>query len=116
MSQQEANLEDMIVEGEQGEEILNIIQSQGEDNADIEEMIDRNVANLVQHYLAREGLARDEVLLVEVSVEMEIDGQARTFPLTQTWSWGPAVYDVSVDALMQQDADARFDVGDVVDQ
>ena len=71
-------------------------------------MIDRNVSNLVQQYLAMEGLSWDEVLLVEVEVEMEIDGQAMTFPLTQTWSWVPGD-GISVDSLMNEDADARFD-------
>ena len=105
------------MEGEQGEDIADMIERQGDGIDDIEDIIDRNMANIVQWYLAMEGLARDDVLLVEVLVQMEIDGQARTFPITQTWSWGPAMYDVSVEALMQQDADTRFfDVGDVVDQ
>ena len=86
------------------------------------DMVNGTVCNLVYRYLALERLARDEALLVEVEeepevemeVEMEIDEideQDMIIPLTQTWSWVPGD-GVSLEALMQEDADARFIEGD----
>ena len=87
------------------------------------DMVNGTVHNLVYRYLALERLAREEELLVEVEeepevemeaemeVEMEIDEQDMIIPLTQTWSWVPGD-GVSVEALMQEDADARFNEGD----
>ena len=63
----------------------------------------------------------DEALLVEVEeepevemeVEMELDEQDMIIPLTQTWSWVPDSGDgASVEALMEEDADARFSEGE----
>ena len=79
---------------------------------EIRDMIDGTMANLLHQYLAIESFARDEVLLVEVEVEveMEIDGQAMLITLTQTWSWVPDGVSVeSVEALMQEDTDAEGD-------
>ena len=48
----------------------------------------------------------DEGLVADME-ELELDEQD-IIPLTQTWSWGPGI---SVEALMEEDADARFSEG-----
>ena len=87
----------------------------GQQEVELFEMI-VTVANLVHQYLAIE-VEPDEVLFMNIEVDMEIDDgdgddMPRTIPLTQTWDYMEidevSGDGVSVQALMEEDTDARF--------